>query len=76
VEISLALAVAYTVASLPLSIGGHGVREGSLVLVLGWFGLSTSAPLLAVAFLALTLLWCAAGGAVYLLSSRPDPGPA
>lgn len=73
VEISVALAVAYTVASLPLSIGGHGVREGSLVVVLGWFGLSTGAPLLAVAFLALTLLWCALGGVVYLLSSRPNP---
>ncbi len=76
VEISVALAVAYTVASLPLSIGGHGVREGSLVVVLGWFGLSAGAPLLAVTFLALTLLWCAAGGVVYLLSPRPTPDPA
>lgn len=67
-EISVALAVAYTVASLPLSIGGHGVREGSLVVVLGWFGLSAGAPLLAVAFLALTLCWCLVGGAVYLTS--------
>lgn len=76
VEISVALAVAYTVASLPLSIGGHGVREGSLVVVLGWFGLAAGAPLLAVAFLALTLLWCAVGGVVYLVAPRPTPVPA
>lgn len=70
IEISVALAVAYTVASLPLSVGGHGVRVGSLVVVLGWFGLSSGAPLLAVAFLALTLFWSAVGGIVYLLSGR------
>ena len=68
VEISVALAVAYTAASLPLSLGGHGVREGALVVVLGWFGFSGSAPLLAVAFLALTLFWCLTGGAVWLLA--------
>jgi uncharacterized membrane protein YbhN (UPF0104 family) len=76
VEISVALAVAYTVASLPLSIGGHGVREGSLVVVLGWFGLAAGAPLLAVVFLGLTLLWCAVGGLVYLVAPRPTPVPA
>jgi hypothetical protein len=73
IEISVALAVAYTVASLPLSVGGHGVREGSLVVVLGWFGLSSGAPLLAVAFLALTLVWCLVGGVVFLLSKRMAP---
>lgn len=67
-EITVALAVAYTVASLPLSLGGHGVREGALVVVLGWFGFSGSAPLLAVAFLALTLCWCLVGGAIWLLA--------
>lgn len=70
VEVSVALAVAYTAAALPLSLGGHGVREGALVVVLGWFGFSAGAPLLAVAFLALTLLWCLVGGAVWLLSGR------
>jgi uncharacterized membrane protein YbhN (UPF0104 family) len=75
VEISVALAVAYTVASLPLSLGGHGVREGALVVALGWFGFSGSAPLLAVAFLALTLFWCLVGGAVWLLA-RPTALPA
>jgi glycosyltransferase 2 family protein len=69
VEISVALAVAYTIASLPLSIGGHGVREGALVVVLGWFGLSAGAPQLAVAFLALMLLLSLAGGGVYLLGA-------
>jgi hypothetical protein len=68
-EISVALAVAYTVASLPLSIGGHGVREGALVVVLGWFGLADGAPQLAVAFLALTLVWSLAGGFVYFSSA-------
>jgi uncharacterized membrane protein YbhN (UPF0104 family) len=75
VEISVALAVAYTAASLPLSLGGHGVREGALVVVLGWFGFSGSAPLLAVAFLALTLGWCLVGGAVWLLAP-PTARPA
>jgi uncharacterized membrane protein YbhN (UPF0104 family) len=73
VEISVALAVAYTVASIPLSLGGHGVREGALVIVLGWFGLG-GAPLLAIAFLALTLLWSLVGGGVWLLA--PGQGSA
>jgi uncharacterized membrane protein YbhN (UPF0104 family) len=74
-EISLALAVAYTAASLPLSLGGHGVREGALVVVIGWFGFYDHAPLLAVAFLALTLFWCLVGGAVWLLAP-PTAQPA
>lgn len=69
VEITVALAVAYTAASLPLSLGGHGVREGALVIVLGWFGFSSGAPLLAVALLALTLFWGLVGGAVWLFAS-------
>ncbi len=74
VEISLALAVAYTVSSIPLSLGGHGVREGVVVVVLGWFGFSAGAPVFAVAFLALTLGWSLVGGGVWLLS--PTQGSA
>jgi hypothetical protein len=47
-----------------------------LVVVLGWFGLTSGAPMLAVAFLTLTLFWGLAGGLVYLLvprSAEPTP---
>lgn len=65
-EMTVAAAAAYVVASLPISIGGHGVREGSLVIVLGWLGVGADAPgmvlLLALAFWAVTTGWSLLGG--------------
>ena len=63
-EFSVAAAAAYVAAMLPLSIGGHGVREGALVAVLGWIA-SGSDPervwLLALAFWSVTIAWSVAG---------------
>jgi len=83
ITLSVAAAAAYVAASLPLSIGGHGIREGSLVLVLGWLGWPaadhTGVPLLVAAFWTVSVGWSAAGGVVYALTLldgriiRPDP---
>ncbi len=69
---TVAAAAAYVAASLPISIGGHGVREGALVAVLALLGLGAGQPeqvaLLAVAFWAVTVGWSLVGGMVYLSS--------
>lgn len=71
---SVAAAVAYVAATLPISVGGHGVREAALVLVLGWIGLGAAEPervkLLALAFWAVTTFWSLAGAAALLLERR------
>lgn len=68
---SVAAAAAYVAATLPLSIGGHGVREGALVVVLGWLGAGAGAPdgvlLLALAFWAVTIFWSLAGALGHLV---------
>ncbi len=70
--VAVAAAAAYVAASLPVSIGGHGVREVSLVTVLGWLGHGGGGDggvaLLALAFWALSVAWCLVGGVVQLLS--------
>jgi len=69
---TVAAAAAYVAASLPISIGGHGVREGALVAVLTLLGLgagqSEHVALLAVAFWAVSVSWSLFGGAVWLLT--------
>ena len=85
-EVTVAAAAAYVAAALPLSIGGHGVREVSLVGVLALLGHGTggsgAVALLALAFWALSVAWCLVGGVVQLSSlctgwpverARPDP---
>ncbi len=66
---SVAGAAAYVAATLPVSIGGHGVREGALVIVLGWLGAggSESVLLLALAFWAVSVGWSLAGAAGHLV---------
>lgn len=74
VEVGSALAVAYTSALLPISLGGHGVREGALVLTLLWIapdaGLAAEdLSAFALLFLA-TSLACSAIGGLVLLAGR------
>jgi hypothetical protein len=74
VEVGSALAVAYTSALLPISLGGHGVREGALVLTLLWIapdaGLAANdLSAFALLFLA-TSLACSAIGGLVLLAGR------
>jgi uncharacterized membrane protein YbhN (UPF0104 family) len=84
-EIAVAGAAAYVAATLPISIGGHGVREGALVIVLGWLGVGSGQPghvlQLAVAFWAVTTGWSLLGGLAAFLpatagrkeSAAPSP---
>lgn len=73
---TVAAAAAYVAAALPISIGGHGVREGALVATMALLGLGTGqdglVALLAVAFWAVAVAWSLVGGAVWLVS--PPPG--
>ena len=75
-ETCIAAAVAYAATALPISVGGHGVREGAMLLVLGLFGLVPAAGpdrdralLLAVLVWAVTMLWSLVGGGVLLFAS-------
>ncbi len=75
VEVGSALAVAYTSALLPISLGGHGVREGALVLTLLWIapdaGLAANdLSAFALLFLATSLACSAIGGLVLLAGRR------
>jgi glycosyltransferase 2 family protein len=81
VETCLAVCVAYVATALPISVGGHGVREGALLFTLGLFGLVSasgaereSALLLAVLVWAETMLWSLFGG-LYLLSPARSGKP-
>ncbi|MBK8475547.1 MAG: flippase-like domain-containing protein [Opitutaceae bacterium] len=69
-EMMVAVAAAYVAAALPISIGGHGVREGTLVAMLGMlgYGAGSATALFAVAFWASSVGWSLVGGGVYLLS--------
>jgi uncharacterized membrane protein YbhN (UPF0104 family) len=84
-DITVAATAAYVAASLPISIGGHGVREASLVGMLVLLGITTAdngpVALLAVAFWSVTVGWSLVGGLVHLLSlttgwpvERPSAG--
>lgn len=72
--LSAAAAAAYVAASLPISIGGHGLREGTLVATLAVLGIGAGQPqavaLLAVAFLAVSVGWSLVGGLVVLFQPR------
>ncbi len=74
-ETCVAMSVAYASTALPISVGGHGVREGALIATLTAFGLlATSvaherALLLALLVWATTVFWSLIGG-LFLLAAR------
>lgn len=73
-DMSLALTVAYLSTALPISIGGHGVREGALVLTLGALQVSASMAQLtqlALAFWAVNAL-CSLAGGLALFTAPPS----
>jgi glycosyltransferase 2 family protein len=79
IEVAIAGCVAYAVSALPISIGGHGVREAGLLFVLAAFGqlpppgiTSEAAVLLALLVWAVTVFWSLIGGLV-LIGRPPDP---
>ncbi|MBA4135733.1 MAG: hypothetical protein C0518_00290 [Opitutus sp.] len=77
--LAVAAAAAYVAAALPISVGGHGVREGTLVLVLGWIGIGMEAGqadqvrLLAISFWAVSTGWSLAGALTLWLEPRLPP---
>lgn len=77
-ETCIAVSVAYAATALPISVGGHGVREGAFLSVLGIFGLISGAAadpalLLAILIWAITILWSLVGGLVLLAAGRLLP---
>lgn len=83
-QMLIILTVVICVISLPISIGGHGVREGIFVLMFAAFGAinidrqmgsgQEPAVLFSLLFFAIPLIWSLVGGVVYL-SFRHDYGP-
>jgi len=75
-QVLMILSVVICVISLPISIGGHGVREGAFVLLFAAFGLVSAdghtgagyetAVLYSLLFFALFLVWSLIGGLVYI----------
>jgi hypothetical protein len=75
-QMLIILAVVICVISLPISIGGHGVREGIFVLMFAAFGAinidrqtgtgQELAVLFSLLFFAIPLIWSLVGGIVYL----------
>jgi glycosyltransferase 2 family protein len=79
-ETCIAVAVAYAVTALPISVGGHGVREGALLAMLGLFALlpenaagRDAGLLLAVLVWATTVVWSLVGGLAVLSARRLLP---
>jgi len=76
VQMWIILAIVICAISLPISIGGHGVREAIFVLMFASFGLITVDPrswvgqepaiLFSLLFFAIQLFWSLVGGVVYL----------
>lgn len=81
IDVSLAMSVAYAVTVLPVSVGGHGVREGAMLGTLALLGRIPTddarqhALLLAVLVWAVSVGWSLVGGAVLLLARRLLPPP-
>jgi glycosyltransferase 2 family protein len=75
-QVLVTLSIVSFVISLPISIGGHGVREGAFVAMFAAFGIITidkltglgqePAILFSILFYALFLVWSLVGGLVYL----------
>lgn len=82
IDISLAMSVAYAATVLPISVGGHGVREGAMITMLGLLGFLPNDDarqrvlLLAVLVWAIGILWSLSGGVVLLFSRTRSATPA
>ncbi len=78
-ETCVAMSVAYAATALPISVGGHGVREGALLTTLAAFGLLATpelhdrAILLALLVWATTIFWSLFGGLFVLAAPKLLP---
>ncbi len=81
-QMVVVLAVVTGIVSLPISIGGHGVREGAFIVMFAAFGIISidqqtgtgrePAILFSVLFFALLSVWSLVGGVVYLMFPDAD----
>jgi uncharacterized protein (TIRG00374 family) len=67
----ITMAFVFCAIALPLSLGGHGVREWALILMFGFFGMapgqaSVSALAFSPLFLLINYAWSMVGGLIYL----------
>lgn len=79
-ETCIASSLAYAITALPISVGGHGVREGALLGVLGLFALlpdteagRNAALLLALLVWSASVIWSLVGGIAVLAARRLLP---
>ncbi len=68
--VTVAASIAYLAAALPVSIGGHGVREGALVATLGLLGVRGDTAQLALTFWTVSVGWSLVGGVMHLLTPK------
>ena len=80
-QIVIIVTIVTCIISLPISIGGHGVREGGFLLMFSMFsslGTQTDEPfqeiviLFSLLYLSLNLFWGIFGGVVYLFYRHSD----
>ena len=64
--VGVIFAVVFFIIALPVSIGGHGLRESAFVLIFSFFGVgATLAVAVSLLFAVLTTIWSLLGGIVY-----------
>lgn len=76
IQMLVTLSIVTFVISIPISIGGHGIREGAFVAMFAIFGIITvdkqtgigrePAVLFSLLYYALLLIWSLVGGLIYL----------
>jgi hypothetical protein len=71
----LAVPIALLAGAVPVTIGGWGVREGAMVVMLGFYGIDSVAALsISVLLGMLTILCGVPGGLLWLAGGREKPG--
>jgi glycosyltransferase 2 family protein len=71
--ILIGIPLIFILSMVPLTLGGHGLREGLYVVVLGALGVPSSVALgLATIFLAASILYASAGAIVLVASRLPE----
>ena len=73
--IFLAVPIALLAGAVPVTIGGWGMREGAMVVMLGFYGVAPDAALpISVLFGLLSALCGSPGGVIWLVQGREKPG--
>lgn len=75
-DIALITFIATLAATVPISVAGWGIREGTLVYLFGLYGIPPDAAFAVSILFGLALTLSATPGALVLLRGRPTPPPA